>query len=113
MSKIKASQLWEEVKKIAAEKPNYIYESPHGTDCVYLNNHEPSCIVGHGFVRCGLSTYVIAEFEKLGVRLVFERFPEYVEADDPQAVKNLESAQDSQDVGENWGKSVDVDGEDE
>ena len=110
MPKIKASELWAEVQKIAAERPDHVYEPPYGSDCVYMHNGEPSCIVGQGFARLGLAPERFDDIEENSVEGIFEDewglFSELVESDDPDAVSCMEVAQARQDAGKPWGEAV-------
>ena len=43
-----------EVRKVAAERPDYIYQSSGPADaCWYMHNGEPSCIMGQAMYRLG------------------------------------------------------------
>ena len=57
---IDITQLVDDVREVAAERPDYTYPS---AECVYFwEDGTPACIVGHAFVRQGLT------FEDVGTR---------------------------------------------
>lgn len=108
--KITASELWEAVQQIASQQPEYTYQPPNGTDCVYQYEGQPSCLVGHGLVQCGLDVEILAEFDRyeVGVGPLFVEYCDYLVPDDPQAISKLELAQESQDAREIWGKAAEL-----
>lgn len=106
--KVKASELWEAVQEVAAGHPDRIYWAPNGSECVYQYEGQPSCLVGHGLIECGLSIEILKGFdhEEENVYGLFQQFPEYLELDDHDAIQKLSSAQRDQDQGTAWGKAA-------
>lgn len=47
-------QLISSVRAHAAEKPDFIYESPEGDSCVYVYAGCPSCLIGQALFDLGL-----------------------------------------------------------
>lgn len=48
--------LIDEVRRLAEEKPGFIYEAPGSTRCVYVYDGKGSCIVGQASINIGLIT---------------------------------------------------------
>ena len=100
-----------EVKRVAGEHPNFRYRTAGDTtNCQYVKNGAPSCLVGHGLWNLGL---IDADLERLfrngcsinsaGVRYAFDQLG--LELDDDETGW-LENAQDGQDSGLPWGECV-------
>lgn len=106
---IKVSDLWAEVKKVAAEQPDYVYERIEGK-CRYEFAGEPSCLVGHALFRLGVPAELVAEFNDYGpieqvISAHSEVFGEYSDMEF-NYLSLLIAAQDGQDDQYPWGAAV-------
>ena len=106
---IKVSDLWAEVKKVAAEQPDYVYERP-ADGCAYEVDGKPSCLVGHAMFRLGMPLDLIRRCNSEGpIEYVLDEFcGEFEESgDDGRAYRTLLGlTQGAQDSGKPWGKAV-------
>lgn len=51
---VTADQIIAEVRRLAAEKPDYVYEKPEfSAFCLYMHGDEPGCIFGHALHNLG------------------------------------------------------------
>lgn len=106
--KIKVSDVWAEVEKVAGENPHFIYDASE--TCKYVKDRKPSCLVGHALFRLGvpigqLEAYDSAnDFSGSGIGAVL--FGDLYEMDDPVAVEKCDLAQNEQDSGASWGAAV-------
>lgn len=103
-------QAVEGLKALAAERPDYVYETPDGYSpgrCVYANPEatEPSCIVGHLLHRNGVPLALLNELDDGDT-------PAEDISDHPDIPMELEArwllvaVQGRQDRGVPWGKAV-------
>ena len=106
---IKVSDLWAEVKKVAAERPDYVYsEEP----CQYQYDGKPSCIVGHALHRLGVSIEALEALDAAqeGGGVPASGLPSYlpilVEEGSRSALLSVCEAQEAQDDGIPWGEAV-------
>lgn len=109
MSKVKVSELWAEVLKVAQEQPEHVYERGEVGKCNYERNGQPSCIVGHAMHRLGVSVLDLREFDASGdsaVEDIIGTNQDLFDKDDELGMELLIQAQDSQDRGVPWGQSV-------
>lgn len=102
--KITTAELWDEVVKVAAENPDYIYE--HDV-CRYEMRGKPACIVGQAMYRLGASVDDLAQFDNHGaiggvVRDCVDVFSSF----DNVSLDALSRAQGYQDQREPWGVAV-------
>ena len=108
---IKVSDLWAEVKEVAAENPDFVYRSIGGK-CVYESDGEPSCLVGHALFRLGVPASQVASFNECGaIGLVIDAnasvFGEMrADADEWEYRELLAMAQAYQDGQLPWGQAV-------
>ena len=106
---IKVSDLWAEVKKVAAEQPDKVYEKP-GDTCAYEFDGKPSCLVGHAMFRLGVPLDVIRLCDNHGaIEHALDEVPtEFDESGDEERVYRalLGWAQGAQDSGKPWGEAV-------
>ena len=106
---IKVSELWAEVKKVAAEQPEYVYPEEV---CQYQHGGKPSCIVGHALHRLGVPMGALEALDDAqdggGVPAhgIPKEFPDLVEADSESALFALSEAQEAQDNRLPWGEAV-------
>ena len=106
---IKVSDLWAEVKRVAAERPDYVYQEQY---CQYQHGGKPSCIVGHALYRLGMPVSVLAEIDSAhgegGIcasGLPGERPDLFVDDSAPDLFA-LAQAQEAQDNRLPWGEAV-------
>ena len=106
---IKVSDLWAEVKRVAAEQPDYVYDKPDG-NCSYEVGGKPSCLVGHAMFRLGMPLDLIRRCDRAGaIGHVLDEFGgEFDESGDDKGVYRtlLVWAQGGQDSGLPWGEAV-------
>lgn len=106
---IKVSDLWAEVKKVAAEHPDYVYEKP-ADGCAYEVDGKPSCLVGHAMFRLGMSLDLIRRCDSAGAigHVLDEFYGEFDESGDDEGVCRalLGWTQAVQDSGKPWGEAV-------
>lgn len=93
-----------EVRKVAADKPGYVYPQING-NCNYVRNGQPSCIVGQALWNVGLinSESTIDDYGDSAIKNVvaLEDWPLEV-----GEVNWLTEVQDKQDNGLEWGDAV-------
>lgn len=109
--KITMSQLWDEVRAVAAENPGYVYgDDPineDGGECAYQRNDAPSCLVGHAMYRLGIPIEKLAEFDDIGsIGLVVQRNPYLFDATDRDKLVAIRLAQIKQDDDSDWEDAV-------
>ena len=106
---IKVSDLWAEVKKVAAEQPDYVYEKP-ADGCAYEVDGKPSCLVGHAMFRLGMPLDLIRRCDSEGPieHVLDEVCGEFDESGDDRGVYRtlLGWTQGAQDSGKPWGEAV-------
>ena len=106
---IKVSDLWAEVKKVAAEQPDYVYERP-ADGCAYEVDGKPSCLVGHAMFRLGMPLDLIRRCDRAGAieHVLDEIRGEFDESGDDKGVYRtlLGWTQGVQDSGTPWGEAV-------
>ena len=106
---IKVSDLWAEVKKVAAEHPDYVYERP-ADGCAYEVDGKPSCLVGHAMFRLGMPLDLIRRCDSEGPigHVLDEVCGEFDESGDDRGVYRtlLGWTQGAQDSGKPWGEAV-------
>ena len=106
---IKVSDLWAEVKKVAAEQPDYVYQEPL---CRYQIDGKPSCIIGHALHRLGVSVDTLAMLDggEQGDGVHAVNLPSYipilVEEGSRSELVALGEAQEAQDDRIPWGEAV-------
>ena len=103
------SDLWAEVKKVAAAAPDYVYEKP-ADGCAYEVDGKPSCLVGHAMFRLGMPLDLIRRCDSVGAigHVLDELRGEFDESGDDKGVYRtlLEWTQCAQDSGKPWGEAV-------
>ena len=70
---IQASDLIEHIRTIAAERPDYVYQTPDGRSaCVYGWNGRPSCLVGHALEKANHAVFedVVQQMNNEAVELL-------------------------------------------
>lgn len=103
---IDSSQVVEEVKRLAKEKPDFVYAIPEDAEtCLYVFNGKGSCIVGQALINLGILAEDIAEHEGQPASDVMEDL-----LDDPNSGHNfwLDQVQSEQDGRVPWGKAVET-----
>lgn len=102
--KITTAELWDEVKAVAAETPDYIYDSEV---CWYARNGAPSCIVGQAMHRLGIPVDMLATFDLHGpIAPVVGHFTELFDVLDDGTLDALKVTQAWQDNHRMWGEAV-------
>lgn len=106
--KITREQLDATLEEVVAEYgEDYIYESPDGTGCKYIELNGdgsidgPGCLIGHALVALGVDP----EYLKSGDALGYGARSLNVWAD-AQVAQYAVNIQQRQDVGDTWGVSV-------
>lgn len=110
---ITAEQVWEEMKRIADERPGFVYEPRGGNNCRYVEEPEiegaeptEGCLVGHSLVRLGVPVEELLRWER-------ESGPDTADVllrdlDIPGDTERIIRAQTAQDQKTPWGKAVEV-----
>ena len=109
MSRVKVSELWAEVLKVAQEQPEHVYEKGDSGKCYYQRNGQPSCVVGHGMHRIGMPVHQLQEFDEEGdsaVADIIETNQDLFDRDDNLALSLLVRTQNNQDQEVPWGQAV-------
>lgn len=108
--KITTAELWDEVVKVAAENPDYVYENKGtglGPSCAYVADGKPSCIVGHALYRLGVPIETVADFDNYGVfEYVVDNRSDLIDASNDSTYRAVAMAQTMQDEKHPWGASV-------
>lgn len=92
------------LESIVAERPDYVYQSPSGTSCFYVDptNERPSCLVGHWMHRLDVPLTDMLPYEQESASaLVGSRF----NTSDYLATL-LDEVQGLQDSGHPWGVAL-------
>ncbi len=109
-SHITAGQVAWKVNEIATASPDFIYEAPDGTQCVYVEtdtngNRVGSCVVGRALIALGVAPGDIIEqassflaLNKLGILTAFE--------DSHETRYWINRVQADQDEGKPWGVAI-------
>lgn len=97
------------LEELAAERPDYVYRSPLGTDsCVYGEDEStPSCIIGHLIYRLDPEIFpeVVREYNSSGASAVVGAYADLFQ--DSQKIRELLTwTQVEQDAGTPWKESV-------
>lgn len=105
--KISTDQLWDEVVKVAAERPDYVY--PDLDYCHYESDGQPACLVGHALHRLGVpvETLALFDFESGGIEQVVGDNPDLFEGGG-KPLYAVSWAQQLQDEGLPWGGAVEA-----
>lgn len=110
MSKIKVSDLWNEVVKVSRKHPERVYDKGSFGTCSYQRDGKPSCIVGNALNRLGVPIEDLQEFDtELGdtsIGNIASTYEELFEIDSEAALECLTSAQNNQDQKVPWGEAV-------
>lgn len=116
MSEITGFQLNQEIRRLAAESPDFVYrpEDPDTGSCVYVVNGVGSCIVGRALVNLGVDPEWLTEdisitlYPKSRNSERFEKIagdiPGLVATDDE--IQWANAVQESQDLESRWGVAV-------
>lgn len=119
----KLQALAEEVRKLAVERPDYVYdppgideEKPRGGPCLYVHDRgtpgeRPGCIIGHALTRLGYSIPEKLEGQtalRAGAELILDldalQSGIYEIGGDARIILNaLDDVQGEQDEGKPWG----------
>lgn len=127
----RATELWAEVQKLAAERPDFRYNPDPDTPTMCFYSRGPTtdparatgCLLGQGLQRLGVPQTYLARVDEQEIKLPADEDGE--EPDDDTGIGNIWpllirledeadraahdrmcSAQSAQDRGESWGKAV-------
>lgn len=93
------------LREVAAERPNYVYQSPVEASCVYIDpqTHEPSCLIGHVLIRAGWTVKELETVNRTDIGTLLER-----SGFDPNenVVRILSEAQERQDGENTWARAL-------
>lgn len=104
-------RLVQEVKRIAEANPDFVYQRPPGSGCVYVHDGRPSCLIGRALWNLGA---IDADFEnavddrarrvnQFGVMGLLELLGLSLSSDESVLLMTI---QDRQDDGLPWGEAV-------
>ena len=96
-----------EVRRLAADNPDYIYVSPGGSEyssCVYIHDGKGSCIVGRALVNNGFDPEKVSQHEGLTADEMLVALGIKEETDFEQVW--LDRVQTLQDSGTPWADAV-------
>lgn len=112
--------LAEKVLSLAAEKPDYVYDSPvvnylGDTVCTYLDPKDPtkgSCLVGQAAIACGVPPEVLAHWEGSAAISLLDNLLSSKALDgwDDELARAIDATQSLQDMSEPWGAAVEESG---
>lgn len=116
---IKVSELLVEVSKVATNNPNVKYRTrvkdfdPEyaTTYCRYQVAGNPACLIGVAMSNLGISIDLLTQMDgafECGISAVIHYFTDVFEIDDKQAVKDLLTIQNCQDLNYTWGDSIEA-----
>jgi hypothetical protein len=98
---VTVEDLEQAVREIALEDPDYVYDRPYG-GCVYFDKDGcPSCLIGHGLAKLGITPERVGGYNNSGVGGL--SYEDIIVGED---IKWLMDVQDQQDAGEFWGNAV-------
>ena len=106
---IKVSDLWAEVKRIATERPDYVYPVDELGGCRYEADNAPSCIVGYALNRLGVEVGQLRDFDDGGgcyAENLPQFWPEIFEIDSESALRRVGAVQNAQDSEYPWGAAA-------
>lgn len=100
-----------EVKRVAGEHPEFCYRTPGDTtQCKYVKDSAPSCLVGHGLWNLGLIDASLERAVRHGYKVNSSGIHGLIDAPDldldDYEIEWLAEAQDAQDDGHPWGECV-------
>ena len=108
-----------EIRKVALEKPDFIYASIPGKPCKYSRlqgkaeaGKEPGCIVGHAFYRLGMTMDDLEELDSRADSAVKDVILQDAEDTDKWSMEEvnklewLAEVQEAQDNGSSWSRAV-------
>ncbi|WP_458085763.1 hypothetical protein [Streptomyces malaysiensis] len=108
---ITAEQLEATIREVAAERPDYIYKTPEGSDiCRYVHTDNdsgvqiPGCLIGHALNRLGVPLADLCRNEGTDAASVIHTYTTLGTWD--PAVMAAENAQFEQDQGSTWSEAV-------
>lgn len=98
---VTVEDLEQAVREIALESPDYIYDRPDG-GCVYFDKDGcPSCLIGHGLAKLGITPERVGGYNSSGVGGL--SYEDIIVGEDLDWLINV---QDRQDAGISWGDAV-------
>lgn len=109
MSNVTEQDIINEVLRLAAENPDYIYTIPGGDEhssCVYIHDGNGSCIVGRALVNNGFDPEKVAQYEGVTADEMLVALDIKEETDFDQTW--LDRVQTEQDSGTPWAEAVDL-----
>lgn len=88
------------LREVVAERPDFVYEPPDGSTCVYVKDGAPSCLVAQVLVPLGALLGPLAEADTgtvpaNGVRDVARTAGLDISAEAGEALDNAQLAQDT------------------
>lgn len=108
---INTTQLIADIRKIAAENPEHVYERVSLDDrtpsrCVYFIEGSPSCLVGQGFAKQGMAEDDLTPLDNLNS--IGDLLRDRIYDVDPVELRWLDRVQEVQDQGLPWSEAVDI-----
>jgi hypothetical protein len=95
-----------EIRKVAADNPDFIYQAPYGDACFYVFNGQPSCIVGRALWNLGFIDKTLEKGSDNSIRA--HVFLDKHFALDLYERDWIDRVQWHQDAKRTWGQAVEV-----
>lgn len=95
--------------ELAAERPDFIYP---GTNCVYVKDNKPSCLIGCMLARLGMPIEALASLDPTNSDVTMQSAVAWlidydvIEVDTPRTASLLRTAQFCQDEHKEWQVAV-------
>lgn len=103
---LNATDVVSEIRKVAAEQPDFIYNDGSLTECLYTQNADGSpggCIVGRALMRLDVEE---EDLVKNDGRFASRVLPELGISGDYYVMNWIDKVQKVQDVGDTWAEAV-------
>lgn len=114
ISELALEDIQAEIRRLAAEKPDYVYQSPHGPNgaCMYTeidsdtDKRVGSCIVGQALINLGVSAEAMKTHEGESALSVISGNGELMWYEAPPVMRWISNVQHGQDNGRAWAAAV-------
>lgn len=103
---LNATDVVNEIRKVAAEQPDFIYNDGSADQCLYTQNADGSpggCIVGRALMRLDVEEEALVKNDG---QLASHVLSELGISGDSLVIHWIDEAQDAQDSGKTWAQAV-------